>query len=159
MADYSIETCQPDDWATWQTLTREVEPLFGPMADQPEFAAAWQAAVAAQQVLCAHEAPSTSVSPLLGGIIFSPKENEIAWLAVSARSRGKGLGANLLAQALQCLDPARKVRVQTFTDSVPAGQPARRLYQRFGFNDEKPAGNNPAGYATVIMIRSPQDRD
>jgi GNAT superfamily N-acetyltransferase len=159
MSGYCIETCRPDDWAAWQTLTREVEPLFGPMADQPEFTAAWQAAVAAQQVLCAREAPSTGASPLLGGIIFSPKENEIAWLAVSARSRGKGVGAKLLAQALQRLDPTRNVRVQTFVDSVPAGQPARRLYQRFGFIDQKMAGDNPAGYATVIMIRTPQDRD
>lgn len=159
MSGYCIETCQPDDWATWQTLTREVEPLFGPMADQPEFAAAWQAAVAVRQVLCARETPSTSGSPLLGGIIFSPKENEIAWLAVSARSRGKGVGAKLLAQALQCLDPTRNVRVQTFADSVPAGQPARRLYQRFGFINQKMARDNPAGYATVIMVRAAPDRD
>ncbi len=39
MNGYSIETCRPDDWAAWQTLAREVEPLFGPMADQ-EFATA-----------------------------------------------------------------------------------------------------------------------
>jgi len=158
MNGYSIETCRPADWAAWQTLTREVEPLFGPMADQPEFAAAWQAAVAAQQVLCARETPSTSGSPLLGGIIFSPKENEIAWLAVSARSRGKGVGAKLLAQALQLLDSDRMVCVQTFADSVPTGQPARRLYQRFGFIDQQPAGNNPAGYPTVIMVRTAPGR-
>ena len=154
MSGYSIETCRPDDWEAWQTLTREVEPLFGPMADQPEFAVVWQAAVAAQQVLCARETPSTT-GMLLGGVIISPAENEIAWLAVSARSRGQGVGANLLAQALQRLDPAKAVRVQTFADSVPAGQPARRLYQRFGFKDQKPAGDNPAGFSTVMMVLTP----
>jgi GNAT superfamily N-acetyltransferase len=153
MTGFSIETCQLEDWPAWQTLTREVEALFGPMADLPEFAAAWQKAVAAQQVLCARETPRQTKSPLLGGIIFSPTENEIVWLAVSAHSRGKGVGANLMAQALQRLDPARAVSVQTFTDSVPAGQPARRLYQRFGFIDHHPAGDNPAGYITVIMLR------
>ncbi len=115
--------------------------------------------MAAQQVLCARETPTTNDSPLLGGIIFSPAENEITWLAVSARSRGNGVGANLLAQALQRLDPDRVVYVQTFADSIPAGQPARRLYQRFGFKDNKPAGDNPAGFANVMMIHIPQDRN
>lgn len=153
MNGYSIETCRPEDWAAWQTLTREVEPLFGPMADQPEFAEAWQAAVAARQVLCARKTPTTNDSPLLGGIIFSPTENEIIWLAVSARSRGRGVGANLLELALEQLDPSRAIIVQTFDRSAPQGLPARKLYQLFGFTDQHPGETNPAGFPTVIMAR------
>lgn len=158
MAAYIVETCLPEDWTAWQALTREVEPLFGAMANLPQFAAAWQNAVAGRQALCVRETPHTPGSPLLGGVIFSIEENEIAWLAVSARSRSKGVGASLLTQALQQLDFSHEVCVQTFDNSVPEGQPARRLYQRFGFVDRQPGGDNPAGYPTVIMVRPAQAR-
>lgn len=154
MISNPVESCLLEDWTSWQALAREVEPLFGAMADLPEFATAWQNAVAAQQALCVREIPQTPGSALLGGVVFLLEDNEIAWLAVSAYSRGKGVGESLLAQALERLDLARDIRVQTFDASVPEGRPARKLYQRFGFVDRQPGGENPAGYPTVIMIRS-----
>jgi hypothetical protein len=53
--------------------------------------------------------------------------------------------------ALNHLDKDRDIFVQTFDDSVKEGKGARTLYTGFGFFDFKKAGNNPAGFPTVIM--------
>jgi GNAT superfamily N-acetyltransferase len=137
----------------WLALAREVEPLFGPMVDDPAFHAALRRAIATGCAFCIGE-PGTP--RLDGGLIVDGEKNEIAWLAVSAASRGRGYSKALLSCALANLDAARPVVVQTFDASVPEGAAARTLYRRFGFEDAQPGGRNPANIPTVMMVREPE---
>ena len=86
--------------------------------------------------------------------MIEPEHNEIAWLAVTAAARGKGIGRTLLDYALKQLDESRPISVTTFDASCEAGLPARRLYIDCGFEDLAPAGANPAGWPIVVMQRA-----
>mmetsp|Transcript_11216 Transcript_11216/g.15725 ORF Transcript_11216/g.15725 Transcript_11216/m.15725 type:complete len:204 (+) Transcript_11216:62-673(+) len=67
-------------------------------------------------------------------MIHSPKTDElyIDMLAVTAEARGKGVGTKLLNWAEGI---ARERNLKTLTLSVVNGNPAKRLYDRFGFED------------------------
>ncbi|SCY61475.1 GNAT family N-acetyltransferase [Desulfoluna spongiiphila] len=149
----NVHTSIPSDLEAWIALAREVEPLFGPMAGDASFRAALKQAIQDEHAFCLRQEPDAPHKPLAGGIVISPDTNEIAWLAVSAASRGKGIGTALLGEALAHLTPQEAIVVQTFDGSVPEGQAARSLYARFGFVDLKHGGDNPAGLPTVIMER------
>ncbi len=75
------------------------------------------------------------------------------WLAVAENFQGNGYGKLLLAKALANLDSTRSIQVQTFAESAPVGNAARKLYHSFGFIDYQDAGTNPAGISTVIMCK------
>lgn len=147
----------PDDFDGWLRLAGEVEPLFGPMVDDPAFRAGLKQALADGHALCVKTDDDGQIQ---GGIVLSPEANEILWLAVATAWRGKGIGRVLLDAATECLDKTRPVVVTTFDRSVAAGLAARKLYQGFGFHDlGPPAGPNPAGIPTVIMAAvEPQRR-
>lgn len=140
-----------DDTEAWLALAREVEPLFGPMAGEEGFITAVKEIIAAKKAFCIHDREG-----LAGVIAVSGEGNEIEWLAVAARARGKGYGRELLAFALGKCDPGRPVTVQTFDDSCAEGAAARKLYADAGFVEVEKAGPNPAGVPTVIMRRRPE---
>ena len=160
MLTASVRPSIPEDIDGWLKLAREVEPLFGPMADVPEFRDALAAAIADGQALTSAEpaASSDSGDRVLGGIVISKAGNSIEWLVVSASARGLGIGGQLLRAALDRLDPAQPVPVQTFAPSISEGSAARHLYLKFGFEDDRPMDANPAGIATVLMLRRPRSR-
>jgi len=148
-----VHTATASDFEAWIALAREVEPLFGPMADDDSFRDAVRQAIAGQTAFCLRQETQDRPQPLAGGIVISTDTNEIAWLAVSGANREKGCGTALLGEALVHLNRQETAFVQTFDASVPEGQAARRLYGRFGFADLKKGGDNPAGLPTVIMER------
>lgn len=148
-----IRSAEPGDVPGWLALAREVEHLFGPMSEVPEFRAALEKAIGDGHALAAAAPSDDGEKELAGGIVFSPEGGVIEWLAVSTRARGAGLGRELLAAAIERLDPARPVRVQTFAPVSPDGAAARRLYASFGFEDREDAGPTPVGVPTVIMVR------
>ncbi|HPI92377.1 MAG TPA: GNAT family N-acetyltransferase [Deltaproteobacteria bacterium] len=143
-----------EDFPGWIDLAREVEPLFGPMADVPSFREALRQALAHGDALCIRAGAGGEEPVLHGGIVISREANEILWLAVASGSRGLGIGKALLGEAVGRLDAARPVTVTTFAGSVDAGIPARALYRSFGFEDSLPGGMNPAGLPTVVMVRT-----
>lgn len=49
----------------------------------------------------------------------------------------KGAGSRLLRTALQQLDTNKDISVVTFCDDCSAGKPARAVYKKFGFTNEK----------------------
>ena len=59
-----------------------------------------------------------------------PGETYVEQLSVAAAARGKGIGTKLLQWAEA---RARESNSTTLTLSVINGNPARRLYERFGF--------------------------
>lgn len=141
-----------DDYSHWLKLAKEVEPLFGPMTDDPIFCDALRQAIVDGNAFCLIETENSESSELfLGGIVISKAANEILWLAVVQHRRGQKIGSALLSKAMKHFDHTRPIKVTTFDSAVEAGRPARRLYQSFGFRDSIVAGPNPAGFPTVTM--------
>ncbi|MGC9521237.1 MAG: GNAT family N-acetyltransferase [Anaerolineae bacterium] len=148
-----VQRATPEDIDAWLQLAAEVEPLFGPMVDDPGFRKALEEAVAEGRALCIRESSAGPGAPLCGGVIVATRTNEIAWLAVAAAHRRRGFGGALLAEAIALLAPERDIQVQTFAPNVEAGRAARALYQRFGFRDHHKAEPAPSGLPTVVMVR------
>ena len=142
----------------WLSLAREVEHLFGPMAEAPGFREALGVAIEGQEAFTALLSSNGHDGSIVGGIVVSKATNSIEWLVVSESARGLGIGQRLLDSALDQLDPARPMAVQTFAPSSVEGLPARRLYLKAGFEDREPMGPNPAGVQTVLMVRPPRSR-
>ena len=143
------------DYDAWISLARQVEPLFGPMADELDFQDALKQAIASLAAFCIRSAPDGDNKRLIGGVVISRETNEIAWLAVSQEDRGKGYGRRLIEFAISKLNQQENMFVQTFDKSVCEGEPARKLYLDVGFTDFKDGGPNPAGVPTVIMQLKP----
>ncbi|OQA05767.1 MAG: Acetyltransferase (GNAT) family protein [bacterium ADurb.Bin374] len=142
-----------EDIPAWLELAREVEPLFGPMAESEDFRSGIRQAILDGSAFCCETEGGT-----IGGIIALHREgNEIAWLAVSSACRGKGIGRLLMETAMRELDPTADILVQTFAAGLGSGTSARTLFTGFGFTDAGAAGKNPAGIDTVIMRRRPQN--
>ena len=139
------------DFDAWIQLAREVEQLFGPMADEIDFQEALRQALSLKTAFCIYSETNGIENKLIGGTVISKETNEIAWLAVSKQFRGKGYGRKLIEFAIKQLNKHENMFVQTFDVSVPEGKSARHLYLSFGFIDLKNGGLNPAGAPTVIM--------
>ncbi len=149
----TVRPSTPNDYLDWLKLAKDVEPLFGPMVDDPIFRDGLRKAILEENAFCIAGRDSEGNGVFHGGIIISKRTNEILWLAVGRQSRGRGIGAALLSEAINRLDPARPITLTTFDQTVEAGAPARKLYQSFEFRDSVAAGLNPAGIPTISMIR------
>ena len=145
-----VQIAKIEDYENWLKLAKEVEPLFGPMAEEGPFQTALKILIEHKQAFCIKQD-----AEFCGAIAISKNDNEILWFAVSQTCKGKGYGRSLLQYATNELDGYKNITVQTFADGIKVGEPARQLYQSFGFIDLKPSENNPAGYPTVIMIKNP----
>jgi len=147
-----VRLSTPNDYLDWLELAKEVEPLFGPMVDDPIFCDGLMKAILEANAFCVTDGGGNErISLFHGGIVISKETNEIVWLAVTQQSRGKKIGAALLHTAVKQLDHTRPITVTTFDQKIEAGIPARRLYQSVGFHDSVAAGLNPAGIPTVTM--------
>jgi len=149
-----VDYSQLTDFDAWLALAREVEPLFGPMADETDFQEALKLAISNRTAFCIRSASQENDQVLKGGVVISKDANEIVWLAVSKQYRRMGYGRQLLEFAVRRLDGRKSMFVQTFAESVSAGKAARKLYLDFGFTDDEDGGLNPAGVPTVIMRRA-----
>ena len=146
----NVQIAKIEDFENWLKLAKEVEPLFGPMAAEESFQIALKDLIAQKQAFCLRQN-----TEFCGAIAISKNENEILWFAVSQTCKGKGYGKLLIQYAINELDASKDITVQTFAKGIEIGEPARQLYQSFGFIDLKPSENNPAGYLTVIMVKNP----
>lgn len=81
--------------------------------------------------MTAHGMPQDFVSRMLHAP--GPGECHIEMLAVSAEARGQGVGTKLLEW---CEAVARERGARVLSLGVVAGNPARRLYERFGFVEQ-----------------------
>ena len=145
---YEAIPAEPGDIGDWLDLAREVEPLFGPMADDPAFHDGMVQAMTMGRAWCVKR-----FGRLAGGLVLCPDTREILWFAVSKDCRGKGVGRILLDQAVRVLGPEDEMTVTTFEKNVKEGLAARNLYESLGFRDLSPAGLNPAGIPIVRMAR------
>lgn len=125
-----------DDLNGWLELASEVEYLFGPMVSDPNFIQALEKNINQNSAFCVRENDGLPGSRLLGGILFSASNApryKVGWLSVSAQARNKGIATALLRHILKLIDVPAEVVVTTFGYDIPDGQPARKLYQKFGF--------------------------
>ncbi|OPY54559.1 MAG: hypothetical protein A4E49_00870 [Methanosaeta sp. PtaU1.Bin112] len=135
----------------WLALAAEMEPLFkGSMANNPEFQAYMRAKIEHREAFMAIDC---TVAAVMGIIGFSCMHNRISWFGVFEQYRKRGAGSKLLRCTLNQLDPARTVTVCTFRDGEPAGQPARCLFQKFGFVETDTTIADRDGNSRCIMTR------
>lgn len=121
------------DIPPWLALAEEVEELFGPLVEGPEFRAALARNVARGTALCVREAEAGA--SLVGGLLLSAHRPtyRITWLSVNRKHRGTGVGGLLVRSALHTmLVPPCVVEVTTFGPSHP-GHAARGFYEHLGF--------------------------
>lgn len=147
----NVETAEKSDFESLIELSREVEGLFGPMANEEPFRTALKDAITKETVFCVRNTSTKTLNTLKGGIAISKEFNAIIWLVVSEQCRSQGVGSTLLQAAISHLDSKKDIAVQTFDKTVQEGIAARKLYLKSGFEDLKDGGNNPAGIPTVIM--------
>jgi ribosomal protein S18 acetylase RimI-like enzyme len=124
---------------SWMEIVREVEPLFGPM---PDFEATLVRNIARGCALCVCD----SDGEVLGGALFTvAPEARITWLAVRSSMRRAGVGRALVVALLRRCASATEVTVDTFGEGNVEGQPARRLYESFGFRAMEHLERGPEG--------------
>ena len=115
-----------DDVPSWLELIPEAERLFGPM---PTFETHLMRAIDRGTALVVADQ-----AKVVGGVLLSRdgQPHQIYWLYVRRSGRREGVGIALLDAVLERW-PTGNVEVATFTADSPGGQPARALYERFGF--------------------------
>ncbi|MCW5252903.1 GNAT family N-acetyltransferase [Streptomyces sp. SHP 1-2] len=136
-------------------LAAQVEHWFGPMVGEPGFHTAVRDHIARAAALVA-------VSPegdLLGGLLFGaePPVHHVHWLVVSEGARGRGVGRELMAEAVR-----RSVRgpgtleVVTFGADHPGAvaSGARVFYERLGFTPAEDAEPGPEGGSRQVYRRT-----
>jgi GNAT superfamily N-acetyltransferase len=154
-----VVTARPEDIPAWLALAEEVEPLFGPMVDDPAFHRALWRNVDRGTAFCVREGDGPPGAPLLGGLLFSPKPPvyTIGWLAVTERCRRRGIGHRLVEHVLGLAEPPAEFVVTTFGADHPEGEPARRFYARMGFRPAEAAPDGPNGGSRQIFRRTIRD--
>jgi len=150
-----IVVAQREDQMAWLELAREVEPLFGPMVNDPGFHHALENNIARGTAYCVRESNGPPGSALSGGLLYSikPPIYKIGWLAVSEGRRNQGIGEALVTYAIQLVQPPAELVVTTFGSDSAAGQAARRLYTRMGFEPAEQAPAGPEGGSRQVFRR------
>jgi len=144
-----IRLLKQNDYRIWLEIASEVEILFGPMKNSTEFQEAIKNCIRNNNAYGIEDEQGS-----LAGIVALDRENnEISWLAVSKKYRGKKYGEKLVKKAIEELEINGDIYVQTFAEMIDEGVSARIIYIRNGFEDLKYAGKNPADIDTVIMVR------
>jgi GNAT superfamily N-acetyltransferase len=151
----NIVTAVPEDIPAWIKLAAEVEPLFGPMVNEPSFLSALQRNIARGTAFCVRDSEGNPGVPLIGGLIFSPKPPiyKIGWLVVTQQYRRQGIGKRLVEQSLEVIIPPAELVVTTFGEDNIAGKPARRFYEHMGLQAAESAPNGPEGGSRQIFRR------
>lgn len=151
-----VDRATPADFAFWLTLAAEVEPIFGPMVRERAFHRALHKNIARGTAFCIRADDAGPGSPLLGGLLLSPRppQYEIAWLAVAERARRNGVGSALLEHVLGQIPSPAEVALITFADGQdPCMGAARAFYSRFGFVPAEAGPHNPSGLPTQVFRR------
>ncbi|MCX6344353.1 MAG: GNAT family N-acetyltransferase [Armatimonadetes bacterium] len=144
-----------EDIPAWLDLAREVEYLFGPMAEVPAFYAALRKNIDRGTAFCIREAQGPTGAALLGGMLYSPRPPiySIGWLAVTQKCRRQGIGQRLMDYALSLVEAPAEMVVTTFGADNPDGEPARHFYEQCGFYPAEAAPEGSEGGSRQIFRR------
>lgn len=148
-----VEVATENDIPQWINLAREVEALFGPMADDPKFHSGLRNCIAEKRAFCVRDEDGPPGFPLSGGLLFSRKHPiyKVSWLAVSKAKRRMGIGSLLIEYVLGLVEAPAEISVKTFTEDTKEGIPARNLYMKYGFRPHSKARPGPDGTCPEIL--------
>ncbi len=151
-----VEVATRADIPSWLALASQVEFLFGPMVDQPEFHNALRKNIDRGSAYCVRERDQYEGAPLMGGLFLSFRSPayHIGWLSVAEQWRRKGVGTVLLAHIYDLIQPSTELYVTTFGADNPDGQPARQFYKKMGFELFAKAPPGPEGGSRDIFRKS-----
>ena len=140
----------------WLELALEVEFLFGPIVDQPDFQNALRKNIDRGSAYCVREQDRSAGAPLMGGLFLSFRQPEyhIRWLSVAEQWRRRGIGTVLLEHVFDLIKPPAELFVTTFGEDNLEGQPARRFYKKMGFEPFAKASPGPEGGSREIFQKS-----
>ena len=141
------------DIPSWLELASQVEFLFGPMVDQPDFQSALRKNIDRESAYCVREQDQSAGAPLMGGLFlsFRPPEYHIRWLSVDQQWRRRGIGTVLLEYVFDLIKPPAELFVTTFGADNLEGQPARQFYKKMGFEFFAEAPPGPEGGSREIF--------
>jgi len=151
-----VVVTQPEDIPAWLILAAEVEPLFGPLVNDPSFHRALHKNIGRGTAFCVRDADEPPDVPLHGGLLFSPKPPiyTVGWLAVAIPHRRHGIGQRLIEYVVGLVDIPAELIAITFRGDNPAGEPARRLYEQMGFHAAESVPNGPEGSSRQVFRRA-----
>ncbi|MFI1829122.1 GNAT family N-acetyltransferase [Streptomyces sp. NPDC020412] len=139
-------------------LAAEVEHWFGPMVDEPGFHGALAEHVRRGTALVAEDPGSEGT--LLGGLLFDHFHaplHHVDWLVVAQRSRGRGIGRALMAEAVdRYVTGPGTIEVVTFGPDHPGAvtSGARTFYEGLGFAPGEPTEPGPDGGSRQMYRRT-----
>lgn len=137
-------------------LARQVEHWFGPMVDDPGFAAVVSKNIRRASALVAVTSDETS---LLGGLLIGskPPTCHLRWIVVTEHARGHGVGRALVDDAIRRFaNGPGIVEVVTFGADNPAADAsgARIFYERLGFTPAEAAPIGPEGGSRQVYRKT-----
>ena len=119
----------PEELPAIVNLAEEMKEYF-PDFERGGFQAALKEKAARQEVLVIHHHGN-----IAGCIAYSRETCEIDFLAVAAACRKHGVASRLLIAAMSEFPVGTELSVGTYRAGDPLGAGARRLYQKFGFQE------------------------
>lgn len=151
-----VRLARDQDVPGFVELARQVEHWFGPMADDPGFAAAVIKNIRRDSALVAVAGDETG---LLGGLLTGsqPPTCHLRWLVVSDHARGHGVGRALVDEAIRrFVQRPGIVEVVTFGADHPGAVAggARVFYQRLGFTPAEAAPHGPEGGSRQVYRKT-----
>ena len=156
VGEVKVQIATRADIPSWLELASQVEFLFGPMVDQPDFQNALRKNIDRESAYCVREQDRSAGAPLLGGLFlsFRPPEYHIRWLSVAEQWRRGGIGTVLLEHVFGLIKPPAELFVTTFGADNLEGQPARQFYQKMGFEPIAEAPPGPEGGSREVYRKS-----
>lgn len=152
-----VASAQLADIPAWLDLAAEVEPLFGPMVNDPGFHASLRKNIERGSAFCVREHDGPPGARLMGGLLLSrcpvKHKYEIGWLAVAGEFQRHGVGRALMEYVFEQVESPSEVVLLTFGPDVVGGLPARKFYEKFGFEPAEPGPVNSGGVATQVYRR------
>ena len=129
-----IRFAEDNELEVWKKLAKDVADIFGnPTMDiDLEFIGYAQRKILQKEALIAVDDLNKEFYGIIG---FSRKFNRITWFGVFEKYRSKGIGSKLLESALNELDKTKEITVETYRENFIPGQPARKIYKKFGFKE------------------------
>ena len=143
------------DIPAWLNLATQVEHLFGPLVQDPNFRHALRKNIKRGTAFCVRENDGPPGTPLMGGLLFSPHPPKyiIGWLAVDNQHRRQGIGHTLVNHVFQLVQPPAEIIVTTFGPKDPTGKPARQFYKKMGFRPAEMSGDGTCTPIRQIYCR------
>jgi len=94
---------------------------------------------------------------IIGGMIYSPNQNHIGWLAVAPKYRRKGVGTALVKYMFKALSDRTQFKVKTFIEGDWQSEASHPFYKSLGFEPKEinyDDMENNANHPMMIFIKN-----